>query len=249
MDLSPCSWLRNKTMACQWTRSAFYNVAVRSSGERNKTLMHLLTYSGMAYWKRQQLVLFHTVKLSGPVVKRWSMAKGKLREGEHRRDVIFLSELERCAVMVFIKLKMSTPSQGRLLLTSGSRWITHPKLDLWWWLTRPCPGHKLLFRQPYLVWGVKGEQWITLRGANTIKTLAPYQMTGPAEGSALLPEAALTPPSKEICRAHDTHHWFSKTIASAGMINFISSSLYFKDNLCWICPNSNKVNCQKRPED
>lgn len=41
----------------------------------------------------------------------------------------------------------------------------HPREDLWWWLTRPCPGHKLLFGQPYLLWGVKGEPWITWRGA------------------------------------------------------------------------------------
>lgn len=35
--------------------------------------------------------------------------------------------------------------------------------------TRPCPGHKPLFRQPYLVWGVKREQWITLGGPTQSK--------------------------------------------------------------------------------
>lgn len=122
--------------------------------------MHLLTYSGRPYWKTQQLVLFHTVKLSGPVVKRRSMAKGKLREG----DSIILQRWACCTSVILIKLKLSPRSSEQLLLTSGPHLMTHPKLDLWWCLTRPCPGHKLLFRQPYLAWGVKGEQWITLRG-------------------------------------------------------------------------------------
>lgn len=38
--------------------------------------------------------------------------------------------------------------------------------------TRPCPGHKPLFRQPYLVWGVKREQRITLGGPTQSKRWA-----------------------------------------------------------------------------
>lgn len=47
--------------------------------------------------------------------------------------------------------------------------MAHPRADLWWWLTRSCHGHKLLFRQPYLLWGVKGGPWITLRGPTLSK--------------------------------------------------------------------------------
>lgn len=76
-----------KWKACQWTQSAFYNAAglnasspSQNKRERHRTLMHLWTYSGKPYWIRQQWVLFHTVKLSLAVVKRWSMVKGKWRE-------------------------------------------------------------------------------------------------------------------------------------------------------------------------
>lgn len=132
--------------------------------------MHLLTYSRRPYWKTWQLALFHTVKLSGPVVNRRSMAKGKLREREHMQDSILILQHWACRTsMILIKLKLSSPSSEQLLLTSGPHLMTHPKLDLWWWLTRPCPGHKLLFRQAYLAWGVKGEQWITLSGLTQSK--------------------------------------------------------------------------------
>lgn len=133
--------------------------------KQDSNAMHLLTYSARPSWKTQQSVLFHTVKLSGPVVKRRSMAKGKQRQGEHMQGSILNLQRWACRMsMILIKLKVSPSSPEQLLLTSGPHLMTHPKLDLWWWLTRPCPGHKLLFRQPYLAWGVKGEQWITLRG-------------------------------------------------------------------------------------
>ena len=142
----------------------------RRGETRDSNAMHLLTYSRRPYWKTQQLALFHTVKLSGAVVKWRSMAKGKLREGEHMQDSILILQHQACCTsMILVKLKLSPPSSEQLLPTSGPHLMTHLKLDLWWWLTRPCPGHKLLFRQPYLAWGVKGEQWITLRGLTQSK--------------------------------------------------------------------------------
>lgn len=50
----------------------------RNNRERNRTLMHLWTYSGEPYWITQQWVLFHTVKLSLAVVKQRSMVKGTM---------------------------------------------------------------------------------------------------------------------------------------------------------------------------
>lgn len=57
----------------------------------------------------------------------------------------------------------------QLYSTSGPHLMAHPRADLWCCLTRPCPGRKRLFRQPYLLWGVKGEAWITLRGPTLSK--------------------------------------------------------------------------------
>lgn len=56
------------------------------------------------------------------------------------------------------------PPPSLLLLTSGPHLMAQPRVDLWWRLTRSCPGRKQLFRQPYLLWGVKGDPWIMLRG-------------------------------------------------------------------------------------
>lgn len=70
--------------------------------------------------------------------------------------------------------------------------MAHPAVDLWWWLTRPCPGHKLLFRQPYLLWGVNGDPWIMLRGASTIKTLPLIRWHDQQRGQVLLPGAGLS---------------------------------------------------------
>lgn len=45
----------------------------------------------------------------------------------------------------------------------------------WWWLTRPRPGHKLLFGQAYLLWGVNGE-------GRLYQNVGSYQMTRRAKG-------------------------------------------------------------------
>lgn len=63
---------------------------------------------------------------------------------------------------------MPPPSSDQLLLTSGPHLMTQTRSLR----TRPCPGHKPLFRQPYLVWGVKREQWITLGGPTQSKRWA-----------------------------------------------------------------------------
>lgn len=59
--------------------------------------------------------------------------------------------------------------------------MAHPRVDLWWWLTRPCPGHKLLFRQPYLLWGVKGDHGSRWEGQH-YQNIGSYQMTEVAGG-------------------------------------------------------------------
>lgn len=71
--------------------------------------------------------------------------------------------------------------------------IPNPGADLWWRLTRPCPGHKLPLRQPYLLWGVKGEPGIVQEGVNAIKTCS-YQM-----GQVRVPGADLCS-SSQRCR-------------------------------------------------
>lgn len=70
--------------------------------------------------------------------------------------------------------------------------MAHPGVDLWWWLTRPCPGHKLLFRQPYLLWGVKGEPWITLRGPTLSKHWLLSDDRASWRGQVLFPGAGLS---------------------------------------------------------
>lgn len=97
--------------------------------------------------------------------------KGKWNQANCTNIYILTSILMVACIVLHSEADIDPSPSSQLFQTSAPHLMAHPRADLWWWLTRSCPGHKLLFRQPYLLWGVKGEPWITLKGPTLSKHL------------------------------------------------------------------------------
>lgn len=117
---------------------------------------------------------------------------------------------------------MALTSSHQLLVTSGLHLLTHPKVDLWWWLTRPCPGRKLLFGQPFFM-GCKRRAMDHVQRTTTIKTLALIRWQDKGRGQVLFPGVVL-------------HSALTSQVSQKGMMStwsqwWISEPIAFSHNI------------------